>query len=59
MADYMKENFAKSFLEAMMNLASEIADKGSRGEQLTDAEKAFIRESTMFMLTGLLSRRDG
>lgn len=42
------------FVKTSLELASEIAEKGSRGEQLTKAEQEFVKQSTLMVIGGLL-----
>lgn len=46
----------KDFWKTVIELGKEIAEKGKRGVELTQLEKAFMKNFVIFMLRGFIGR---
>ena len=49
-------NAGVEFHKSALKLATEIATKGAAGQNLTDAEQAFMKATALFSITMLMGR---
>lgn len=52
------KDVVREFQEAALHLAKEIAEKGFRGEEITEKELKFIKAQTMLGLEVIVRRAD-
>lgn len=50
-----EENIVEDLLTSSMDLCKEIAERGARGEKISETEQRFMKATTLFMLHGLVS----
>ena len=56
--DNRMKDVVREFQEAALHLAKEIAEKGFRGEEITEKELKFIKAQTMLGLEVIVRRAD-